>query len=348
MQRVTLLVAFFCSLSCSAFLPRNRLPSPRSTRRWQSTATSSDIRLLRGGATASIATTSQLGASLAMADISRDAACAAFGLVGATVWLKLWTVLAAKGAVDPKLSRKIVHSGSAPLFMLTWPFFSGTAHARFVAALVPAAFMCRLLLARYGKQPELVKAISRSGDDSEATGGPFLYVLVLIALTLGAWRDSLISVVAVSQMALGDGFADIIGRRFGKAGKWPACFGMRVHSKSFAGSAAFFVSGFLGSLGLVAWFNHFGCLSLPGFSSQAGNLLHWAPYSGSLTAKLFLISLVVSAVELVPIGDDNLTVPAASIILTTTFLGGNRSAGFLMATMLMATNFFISMRHNED
>jgi dolichol kinase len=291
---------------------------------------------LRGGSTVAFA-------SYAGAGLGRDAACAAFGLVGATVWLKLWTMLAARGAVDPKLSRKIVHSGSAPLFMLTWPFFSDQPEARFVAALVPTAFMCRLLLARQGKQPELVKAISRSGDDREATGGPFLYVVVLIALTLGAWRDSLLAVVAISEMALGDGLADIVGRRFGaRTGKWPALFTGGVQSsKSYAGSAAFAVGGFLGSLGLAAWFSRFGCLDLAGFATapfaRGAGVASWlnpAPQAGSLAAKLALLSLMVAAVELLPIGDDNLTVPAAACVLTAAFLGGGQAMGFALAALL--------------
>lgn len=276
-----------------------------------------------------------LVAATAGAGLGRDVACALFGLVGATLWLKLWTILAARGAVDPKLSRKVVHSGSAPLFMLTWPFFSGHPRARYVAALVPTAFMCRLLLARQGKQPELVKAISRSGDSKEATGGPFLYVLVLIATTLVAWRDSLISVVAISEMALGDGLADIVGRRFGKTGKWPAFFakGGGVQSKSYAGSAAFAAGGFLGSLGLAAWFAKFGCLNLAGFtsSSPAAAWLSPAPHTGSLVAKVAVLSLVTACVELLPLGDDNLTVPAAAAALTAAFLGGGQAAGFALA-----------------
>jgi hypothetical protein len=81
----------------------------------------------------------------------RDALCAMVGLIGASGWLGLWTTLAAANKVEPKLSRKIVHTGSAPLFLLTWPFFSESSTARFVAAAVPCVFALRLVKARAGK-----------------------------------------------------------------------------------------------------------------------------------------------------------------------------------------------------
>lgn len=37
-----------------------------------------------------------------------------------------------------KLSRKLVHITAGPLFLLTWPLFSGAANARLYAAVIPA------------------------------------------------------------------------------------------------------------------------------------------------------------------------------------------------------------------
>ena len=87
---------------------------------------------------------------------TRDLGCLLFGLVGATAWLKIWTTLASMGYMDPKVSRKVVHCGSAPLFMLTWPFYSASSQARLVAALVPMVSMIKLLLAGYGRNDKLV------------------------------------------------------------------------------------------------------------------------------------------------------------------------------------------------
>ena len=229
----------------------------------------------------------------------RDALCALVGLVGASLWLKIWTTLASKSFIDPKVSRKIVHSGSAPLFLITWPFFTNAANARVVAALVPIAFAARLVLASMGKQADLTKAISRTGSNSEALGGPFIYCCVLVALTLGSWRSAA-SVVALAQMAVGDGLADIVGRKYGKT-KWPWS-----DSKSLAGTAAFVVGGFGASLGLMAWF---GCSGAAPLGPLAALPLP------ALAARILGVSLVCGAVELLPLGDDNLTVPAAAVAL---------------------------------
>jgi len=166
------------------------------------------------------------GADMAVSLLGRDAACAVFCAVAAKIWVGFWTNLAATERIDPNLSRKMIHTGSAPLFMLCWPLFSDGPTARVLASAVPLIQIIRLY--RAGKaapvgaaqsEEALVKAISRSGERSEALGGPFLYTLVLFAATAFGWR-SLAASTAVCQMAVGDGVADIFGRRFGKT-KWP-------------------------------------------------------------------------------------------------------------------------------
>jgi hypothetical protein len=67
----------------------------------------------------------------------QDIGGAAVVALATTVWLKLWTTLATAGIVDSKISRKLIHCGSGPLFMLCWPFFSHHPSARFIAACVP-------------------------------------------------------------------------------------------------------------------------------------------------------------------------------------------------------------------
>ena len=56
--------------------------------------------------------------------MSRDAAVAGIGLIGASLWLQIWTRAASLNLIDPKLSRKIVHTGSAPLFLLVRDHFA--------------------------------------------------------------------------------------------------------------------------------------------------------------------------------------------------------------------------------
>ncbi|KAJ8610119.1 hypothetical protein CTAYLR_007105 [Chrysophaeum taylorii] len=252
-----------------------------------------------------------VAAGLASTDLSvlasnplvRDSACSIVAVVGAVGWLKVWTSLAASGAMDSRLSRKIIHCGSGPLFLLVWPLYSLEPNARLVAALVPALNMARLVAAGTKRDSsDIVTAVSRSGDAKEVLGGPLLYCAVLLAATLFGWRGSSAAVVAIAQMAIGDGVADIVGRRFGKRHKWPF-----APSKSYAGSIAFAFAATLASFALLRWFQIAGCLALPFETTD-------------LLARLFLISVLCAFTELVPAADDNISVPLVAAILATTLL----------------------------
>lgn len=72
-----------------------------------------------------------------LSPVVHDAAISAMVVTESLIWLKIWTTLAAKDVLDPKLSRKIIHSGSAPLFMAHWPLYSATTFGKFFAAGVP-------------------------------------------------------------------------------------------------------------------------------------------------------------------------------------------------------------------
>ncbi len=73
-----------------------------------------------------------------------DAGCTVAAVAAAGSWLKIWSSLAASGRMDSKLSRKIVHCGSAPLFLLVWPFFSSQPAARYFASTVRRLVALRL------------------------------------------------------------------------------------------------------------------------------------------------------------------------------------------------------------
>lgn len=60
------------------------------------------------------------------------------------VWLKVWTTLAKEGVLDSKVTRKIIHSGSAPLFIAHWPLYSASPSAKYIAAIVPLLQVIRL------------------------------------------------------------------------------------------------------------------------------------------------------------------------------------------------------------
>lgn len=234
--------------------------------------------------------------------IARDLGATIGGGILAYAYVKICTTLAAKGILQPRDSRKIIHTFSAPLFMLIWPLF--TPAGRYFAACVPLVNTLRLYLAGSGDlgESDLANAVSRSGDMKEALGGPFVYVLVILSSVLLFWRDSLIGITAMSTMAAGDGMADLIGRRFGKDNKWSF-----APDKSVAGSAAFWLSATLCTCVLAFWLSFTGCLVLPVAMAD-------------LIPRVAAITAACALIELVPIANDNWTVPLGAALLTAIFL----------------------------
>lgn len=139
----------------------------------------------------------------------------------------------------------------------------------------------------------------RTGTSKEALGGPLIYSVVLFLTTLLVFRQNPVGLIAVCQMAAGDGLADIFGRQFGKTKWW---FSSR---KSIVGTLAFVGGGFLCSLGLMAWFMTFGFFpSLHTFTTS-----QWM-------SRVFVVSLLSAAIELLETDkiDDNISVPVVAAL----------------------------------
>ena len=239
-----------------------------------------------------------------LSPVANNIACTALGATAAVLWLQIWITLAKEGKVDPKLSRKIIHSGSAPLYLALFPLFSDEAYPNLFAAAVPLSQLIRLVLSVQksdqggdkGDNSGLVNAISRSGAAKEALQGPFYYNIILFLVSLLAFRSSIPGVFVIAQMAAGDGMADIIGRRYGKV-KWPFS-----ESKSIAGTLGFMVSAFIVSCGLLSLYTATGCMSV--------NVSESWP-------QILLVSVICGMVEvLIPssVLDDNISVSVAAYL----------------------------------
>ena len=213
------------------------------------------------------------------------------------VWLRLVDFIAHKGWIDSPLSRKIIHIGTGPIFVLCWLFFNPAPGARFLAAIIPLMITVQFALIGFGviKDQASVDSMSRSGDPKEILRGPLYYGIVFVILTLVFWKDSPVGIIALMMLCGGDGMADLIGKRYGKV-KLPWS-----PEKSVAGTMAVFVAGFLLSLFV------FGIYSLLDGGFQ--------PF-GQHIMPVFVISLVASLVESLPFHDiDNITVPGVSVLL---------------------------------
>lgn len=214
----------------------------------------------------------------------------------ALIWLRLNDFFAHRGWVSSALSRKIIHIGTGPLFVISWLFFRDTPEARFLAALVPLAITVQFALVGLGwwPDPSAVKAMSRTGDRREILRGPLFYGLVFVALTVIFWKESMVGIVALMLLCGGDGLADIVGKRIKTAPlPWAS-------NKTWAGSLAMFAGGWLLSMLVLAIYDAVGVF--PGAVEQ-----FWP--------ALLAIAFLGAVVESLPLRDlDNLTVPLTAVL----------------------------------
>jgi phytol kinase len=218
-------------------------------------------------------------------------------LAAALAWLRLVDFLAHRGLIESRLSRKIIHIGTGPLFVLCWLLFRPTPEARWLAALVPLLITLQFIGVGVGliKDPAAVQAMSRTGDRREILRGPLYYGIVFVVLTLVFWLDSPIGITALMLVCGGDGLADVVGRRYGKR-KLP----WSTH-KSWLGSLGFFIGALLLTLLVLFIFTSAGVF--PG------------PFARFIL-PVTLIALAATVVEAVsPADTDNLTVTAVAVIM---------------------------------
>jgi phytol kinase len=220
-----------------------------------------------------------------------------FTFLAALLWLRLNDFAAHSGWLGSQLSRKIIHMGTGPIFVLCWLLFNDSASSRYLAALVPLAITGQFVLVGLGiiEDEAAVKAMSRTGDRREILKGPLFYGIVFVAVTIVYWLDNPIGITALMLMCGGDGLADIMGRRFGK-NKLPWS-----NQKSWIGSLGMFMGGWVFAFGIVAIF-----IQLNVFSASLST--YFVPIT--------IISFIGTIVESLPIRDiDNITVTIAAIVL---------------------------------
>jgi phytol kinase len=220
----------------------------------------------------------------------------------AILWLRINDFAAHHGWLSSHLSRKIIHIGTGPIFVLCWLLFHEAPSARYLAALVPGLITIQFVLVGLGiiKDEAAVQAMSRTGDRREILRGPLFYGIIFVALTLIYWKESPIGMIALMLMCGGDGMADIVGRRFGKR-KLPW-----ASRKSWMGSLGMFLGGWSLAIGVLWVYVLLGVFTSP---------------MSAYLPTLSLIALAGTAVESLPIKDvDNITVTLTAVIFGHLFL----------------------------
>ena len=215
----------------------------------------------------------------------------------AVVFLRLMDFLAQRGVIESRLSRKLIHIGTGPIFVLCWLMFVDIYISRWLAALVPLVITAQFVLVGTGviKDEAAVKAMSRTGDRREILRGPLFYGLVFVAVTLLYWKDSLIGIPALMIMCGGDGIADIVGRRV-RSPRLPWS-----PDKSVAGSLSVFLGGWLLTMLIFAIYVWMGAFSGP---------------VTRFVVPVTLVSLGAMIVESLPFKDvDNITLTVAAVLI---------------------------------
>ena len=212
-------------------------------------------------------------------------------------FLRVMDFFAHRGWIESRLSRKLIHIGIGPVFVVCWLMFPDVSSSRWLAALVPFAITVQFALVGLGimKDEAAIKAMSRTGDPKELLRGPLFYGIMIVLMTVVFWKDSPVDMTALLIMCGGDGVADLIGRRV-KSPNLPWS-----PNKTLAGS----ISVFFGS-----WFFSAFVLAI-----YVGTGVFAAPI-GVYAMPLTVISLVSTLVESLPFKDvDNITVTLMAAVL---------------------------------
>jgi len=197
--------------------------------------------------------------------------------------LKMCEVMENNGTLSVLLSRKIVHISCGFVTMLLWPFYTDSQGAIYLAAVIPFFHSLRFILLGFGilKDERVVKSLSRSGNRRELLYGPLSYGLVFLLGVIFGWRNSIHSIFSLVLLWSGDGFADVIGRRYAKVlGPLP-----HNNTKTYAGSLAFWISSWLF---MEFFFNFYQGY---GFLREAGSP------SFERSFKICMVSLIGALVE---------------------------------------------------
>lgn len=215
------------------------------------------------------------------------------------------------GKLSQIITRKLVHILSGPIFILMWMLFSGGFFSRYIAVIVPLLFVLQFVAIGTGKlkNEDFVASMSRTGDPKELLQGTLYYSIVMVLMTLfwfyvpvsGIGNAIPTALLIIGCVSGGDGFADIIGRKFGGEKK----FGIKGGEKTIIGSLGMLFGSIIVSSILVMIFS----LEISTFNIMI------------LFLPIVVVSIVATIVEAIsPKGIDNFTIFIAVIVVILVFI----------------------------
>jgi phytol kinase len=186
------------------------------------------------------------------------------------------TIMFSKGKLSNEGSRKFIHIGVSNWWIIAMLFFSD----RIFACIVPAAF---IMINYISYKKQIIRSMERDGKKSDL--GTVYYAVSLFILSLVTFAKGsspYIGALGILVMGYGDGFAAIIGKRYGKH-----TFKVFGNEKTIEGSISMFLISFI------------ICFIISSIFNPSGALLK--------SVVLALVSAIIEAFS--PCGFDNLTVP---------------------------------------
>ncbi len=222
-------------------------------------------------------------------------------LILCIIWMRLINFLASKEVIESTISRKLIHIGTGPVYLLCWLLFPDKEISRYLAAAVPLLIVVQVLIVGLGylKDYTSVQSMARTGEKRELLKGPLFYGIVFVLVTLFFWK-TFHAVIALMILCGGDGAADLIGSRI-KSIPLPW-----AKKKTVIGSLSMIIVG--GSLAIL-------------MTLLIINPLPAELEKRALVFMTLLIATIAAFVESVTPSDyDNITVPAISLLLSTILL----------------------------
>lgn len=147
------------------------------------------------------------------------------------VLIRISDILQQRGSISLHVSQKVFYIFAGPIFLVCCLFFASTYLSRYMAAAVPTLFVLLFIttILGYSKNEGFVRTLSPEGDAVGLLKGPLLYVLFMIFAALYLWYVPLdimgipdfnmfipTAFLIVGPLAGGNGFASLIGRRYGR------------------------------------------------------------------------------------------------------------------------------------
>jgi len=192
------------------------------------------------------------------------------------------TLLTKKNILKDEGSRKFIHIGVSNWWIIAMLFFDNNIYA----SIVPALFV---ILNYISYKKNIFTAMERDGSKEDL--GTVYYAISLFILSLITFKNinySYIGALGILTMGYGDGFAAVIGKKYGR--KKFEVFGSK---KSIIGSLTMFIATFIVCYIILSIFNPVNVLT----------------YS-------FILAFFATLLELfTPKGFDNLSVPLGTSMI---------------------------------